>query len=256
MRRLLLILAACGAPHSEPDASTPIEEIDASVDAGEPFDAGHDIEPDAGRTDAGHDAGVELSDAGPCALPSLDWRSASTFAVLVGRGLSGTPDASIVGDVEALSGQPLEGFPPGSIQGRVHVGGAIAQLAHADMGQVYFSASHAPCAQPFDGGSIVYPGVYEARDLRLRSLQLDGDGVYIFRVRTLTVEPGSSLYMRGAKPENVLWIVELSASFGADAGWSGSIVAQSDVTLSNATLKGRVASQIGFVRLENSQVTR
>jgi hypothetical protein len=76
---------------------------------------------------------------------------------------------------------------------------------------------------------------------------LSGDGVYIFQLGSLTVNPGGSVVLAvGAKAANVFWVAT-QATLNSSAAFAGTILSTTSVTFTAATggtkLTGRALAQ-------------
>src|ERR1035437_129981 len=107
-----------------------------------------------------------------------------------------------------------------------------------------------PCLLPSAelGGHTFTPGVYTfAKAATLTGdVTLSGDGVYIFQLGSLTVNPGGSVVLKGAIAANVFWVAT-QATLNSSAAFAGTILSTTSVTFTAAAggtaLTGRALAQ-------------
>ena len=201
-------------------------------------------------------APVELGSAGP-------------FAVLGGSTVTSTGNTIITGDIGLDPGTAVEGFPPGIVNGAIHIGDTEAVNGKADLTTAYNDAA-GRTTNPISvagnlGGQTLPPGLYKSTsslEISSGNLTLDGGGdpnaVWIFQMAaTLTVTSDLQVVLSGeAQAANVFWQVGSSATIGTNAAFSGTILADQSVTLeTGASLNGRALARIAAVTLDNNAVT-
>ena len=194
--------------------------------------------------------------------------TADPFVVLAGSTVTNTGPSVLNGDLGLSPGSAVTGFPPGSVNGSVHVADALALQAQNDLTTAYDVAA----GQPVDvtvsadlGGGTLVPGVYKsATGLSLTgtvTLNAGGDpnAVWVFQAgSTLTTASNSTvLFVNGAQPCNVFWQVGSSATLGTNTTFAGTILALTSVTLQTGTsVDGRVLARNGAVTLDTNVITR
>lgn len=205
--------------------------------------------------------------------PAPGLGSACGFGILAGStvtNVTGTA-TSVSGDVGVWPGSAITGFgPPASITGTLHAGDAVAQTAQGDLTTAYNNAAGAAggaVLAPDIGGVTLPPGVYKTTSAQpslgiTGNLTLDGKGdpnaVWIFQiVSTLTTATGNSqvILIGSAQSKNVIWQVGSSATLGTNTVFTGTIMAQSSITLTTgARLNGRALARTGAVTLDTNTV--
>jgi hypothetical protein len=211
-----------------------------------------------------------LVGAGPAsaaATPPLDLGTAGVYSVLGGESVTNTGATVLNGNVGVSPGTAISGFPPGVVGGTMHAADAHALQAQSDLTTAYNDAAGraADANLPVElGGLTLRGGVYvAASSLGLTGrLTLDGAGdprsVFVFQIgSTLTTASASSIRMiNGAQPCNVFWQVGSSATLGTGSQFTGTIMANTSVTLTTgATVQGRALARTGSVTLDTNVFT-
>lgn len=195
-------------------------------------------------------------------------RTASTYAVLANATVSNTGATAIAGDLGA-SGS-LVGFPPGTIDGALHIGDSAAAQAIADVTSAYVDAEGRmldPLVVSGNiGGSTLLPGLYRAAsslEVSSGDLTLDASGdvdaVFIFQIgSTLGMSSGRRVLLTGgAQDANIYWQVGSSATLGTGSILRGTILADQSITLtSGATVYGRALARSVSVTMDTNTVVR
>lgn len=202
--------------------------------------------------------------AGPLAV---DLTCAEGFAVIAGSTITSTGPSIINGDVAMSPGSALIGFPPGVINGTVHVNDTIANDSKGCLTAAFNDAAgRAPGTSVSGniGGQTLTPGVYTAGSgLAVSSGNLtldaqgDANGVFIFQIpTTFTMTSGLQVVLSGnAQAKNVFWQVGSSATIGTTAIMMGIIMADQSITLeTGAVLNGAVLARIAAVSLDSSTI--
>jgi Ice-binding-like len=90
--------------------------------------------------------------------------TAANFAAVAHTTITNTGPTIVTGDLGVFPGTAIVGFPPGTINGTIHAGDAVAGTAAADALTAYNFAAGEPCDQtlsdPDLGGKTLSPGVY------------------------------------------------------------------------------------------------
>jgi hypothetical protein len=202
--------------------------------------------------------------------------AAANFAVLAAAGISNTATpTAITGDVGEWAGTSLTGFPPGIVNGTIHINDTIAQAGEAALAIAYQDAAgrvgaFTPAVGNV-GGLVFTPGLYRSGSSTAISgggnLTLDAQGdpnaVFIFQIAsTLTTSSGFGVTLTGgAKASQIFWEVGSSATIGVGSHFAGNILANTSITLvSGAVLDGRAlagaVSGTGAVTMDDNTVVR
>ena len=172
--------------------------------------------------------------------------TAANFGVL-----GATPDVTntgptvVTGNVGVWPAASVTGFPPGIVNGTIHLGDAVAQQGQADLTTAYNDAAGRPCPLGNDltgqvlgsGGTVLTltPGVYcfSSRAQLTGDLILNGAGVYIFQVGTqLTTASASSITLtNGASACGVWWQVGSTAVLGTTTSLAGNVLALTSINV-------------------------
>jgi len=207
--------------------------------------------------------GAALAAEAPVALGS-----ASTYAALAGTSITviSTEATTISGDLGVSPGNDVTGFPPATLDGKIHAGDRAAALAQTDLAAAYnniVGRSNAPTALAGNiGGMTLPPGLYKSNgsliissgDLTLDA-QGDSNAIFIFQVAsTLTTRAGHKVILAGgAKADNIFWQVGASATFGTNSVFQGNVIALDSITInSGASFGGRALARRGSVTLDAS----
>ena len=195
--------------------------------------------------------------------------SAANFAVLAGSTVTSSGATTVNGDLGLWPGTAVTGFPPGMVNGTMHVNDPTAQAAQDDLTIAFLDAagrSTAPMVVAGNiGGQTLAPGLYRAAStLAISSgdLTLDGQGdinaVFIFQIGSdfTTTSGRQVILIGGAQSANVFWQVGTSATIGTTSGMKGNILADQSISiLTGATLDGRALARIAAVTLQGNRIT-
>lgn len=198
--------------------------------------------------------------------PSGILGSAQPFAVLaavsVDNAFGGT---TVTGDVGVSPGATVTGFPPGTIDGDVHAGDAVAAAAMRDAVIAFETLRGMTPTVNLTGqelgGKTLCPGIYRfdgdahlAGDLVLTA---DGDpnAFWVFQIAgDFVMDTGATIPVDDAN--TVFWAISGSAEFGTTCEASGTYIAMSEVVHQSATvLPGRTIALTGSVALADCVVT-
>ncbi|WP_331767692.1 ice-binding family protein [Embleya sp. NBC_00896] len=213
-------------------------------------------------------ADVSVTTLGGTTSASDAYTYLGRFAVLGGQSVTNTGLTTVTGDLGVSPGVSVTGFPPGQVNGTIHISDADAVQAHADLVATYDDAvGRIPDASISGdlGGLTLTPGVYNAvSSIGLTgTLTLDAEGDrnadWIFQIgSTLTTATASGVLLtNGATARNVIWLIGSSATLGTDTALAGRVLAQTSITLNaGTTVNGQVLARDGSVTLDNNSVTR
>ena len=197
----------------------------------------------------------------------LNMGSTAHFTVLAGAGITFAGAAystTNVGDIGTFPTTTITGLGNVVLIGTNHAGDAITQNAKIDLVTAYNDAvgRSASVSYPaiFDlGGLILTNGVYhEPSSFGITgTLTLDAQGdpnaVWIFQAGSTLITASSSrvALTNGAQARNVFWQVGTSATLGTSSIFKGTILAQTDITMTTgATMEGRALAQDGAVTID------
>lgn len=194
----------------------------------------------------------------------------ASFAVLANTTVTNTGLTVVTGNVGLSPGTSVTGFPPGTVSGSIHAGDAVAGSAQADLTSAYANATARTAAflpSADIGGQVITPGVYKpiasspslsiSGNVTLNG-QNDPNSVFIFQMAsTLTAGVNSTVTLtNGANACNVFWQVGSAATIDTGSNFSGTILAQSSITLgTGATVQGRALARTGAVTLDTNAVS-
>lgn len=215
-----------------------------------------------------HDGGKTLPDGRVVTYVSLG--TAGSFVVLSGETITNTGFTVINGNVGLYPGSGITGFPPGVVNGVVHVTDAVAAKAKKDLNDAYADASGrsgAPVALSGDlGGKTLFPGLYvSATSIELTSGDLvldamgDEDAIWVFQIGTTFVSNvGRKVLLTGnARHDNIFWNVGTSATIGVDSVMVGNFLTQISISVqTGASMEGRFLTQTGSVTFDSNTVNR
>ena len=200
--------------------------------------------------------------------------AAANFAVLAAATVTNTATpTTVTGDLGIWPGTSMTGFPPGIVNGTIHVNDTTAEAGEAALAIAYNNAAgrtgaFTPAVGNI-GGLTFTPGLYRSGTSTAISgggnLTLDAGGdpnaVFIFQIAsTLTTSSGFGItLMGGAKPSQIFWEVGSSATIGTGSQFYGTILANTSITLvSGARLNGRAlagaVSGTGAVTMDDNTV--
>jgi hypothetical protein len=279
-----IVAAGCGADAVIDDvASAP----DASGGQEPEASGGQQLAAPAGNLDGGPatyvdlDGGVSpldatkpatdaktLPDGAPVTYVSLG--TAGNFVVLSGQTVTNTGFTIINGNVGLYPGSSITGFPPGVVNGVVHISDAVAAKAKEDLNAAYTDASKrsgAPIPLSGDlGGMTLHPGLYvSATSIELTSGDLtldalgDENAIWVFQVGTTFVSMVNRkvILVGNARHDNVFWNIGSSATIGVGSVMVGNFLTQTSITVqTGASMEGRFLTQVGSVTFDSNKVNR
>lgn len=196
---------------------------------------------------------------------------ASNLAVLAGSGVTSTGATTITGDLGLSPGSSVGGFPPGILNGTLHINNAIANQAKLDLTAAYNDAAGRTSTDIVTlsgniGGLTLTPGLYKSTSsLAISSgdLTFDAKGnanaVFIIQIAsTLTTTSGRKVILSGgALASNIFWQVGTSATFGTTSVFKGTVMAMQSITLNTgATLDGRALARTGAVTMAGNTIVK
>ncbi len=167
--------------------------------------------------------------------------TADSFAVIAGSTVTGP--GIVTGNLGLSPGSSVTGFPPGVLNGILHVANPTAVQAQNDVLSAINSLASEIVTSTIPtelGGTTRNPGVYNSAagtfgitgTVTLDALG-DPNAVFIFKSTTTLITAGSSIVLlsNGAQACNVFWYVGSSATLGANSVFKGNILALTSATL-------------------------
>jgi hypothetical protein len=198
--------------------------------------------------------------------------TAANFAAVAATTITNTGPTVVTGDLGVFPGTAVVGFPPGTVNGAIHAGDAVADTAAADALTAYNQAAGEPCdftlSNPDLGGATLLPGVYcfTSTSVGLTgTLTLDAGGnpgaAWLFKTGSTLITASNSavVLIGGATPcnnNNITWQVGSSATLGSATSFVGNILASASVTLnSGAVSTGSLYGNTGAVTMDTNTVS-
>lgn len=189
----------------------------------------------------------------------------SNFTVIAGASVTNTGGTVITGDLGLSPGTSIGGFPPGILNGTLHINTAIANQAKLDLVTAFNDAAARTAGDMVTlsgniGGLTLTPGLYKSTstlaissgDVTFDALG-NADAVFIIQIAsTFTTTPGRKVILAGgAQAKNIYWQVASSATFGTTTVMKGTVMAQESITFdTGATLQGRALARTGSVTMD------
>jgi hypothetical protein len=220
-------------------------------------------------------------DPGPAGA-SPDLKSASTYGIIAGAGVTLNGTARINGDLAinpATAGSPTG---TGTVSGTIHNGDAQSNQAQIDQNAAFteastrvrpivctvagdLSAAQGACAgvTPSTPGPTYGPGLYNSSSTLAVSatITLDAgnnpDAVFIFRMGSaLTTATNSTVQLAGlAQAKNVWWVAPAGATIGVTSVFVGTVLSDAAVVVDNGTMvAGRLFSHTAGATVETGSI--
>ena len=195
----------------------------------------------------------------------------SGLAVLAGSAITNTGATVITGDLGLSPGSSVGGFPPGILNGTLHINDVIANQAKLDLTAAYNDAAGRTATDMVTlsgnlGGLTLTPGLYKSTSsLAISSgdLTFDAKGnanaVFIIQIAsTLTTTSGRKVILSGgALASNIFWQVGSSATFGTTSVFKGTVMAMQSISFNTgATLDGRALARTGAVTMAGNTIVK
>ncbi|MEJ7861181.1 MAG: ice-binding family protein, partial [Pyrinomonadaceae bacterium] len=196
---------------------------------------------------------------------ALDFRTATSFAVLAEKSITDNGFSKVGGDVGVTSeAAEIKGLNRNNVKGMLRSGGG-EDKTKKNFSDSFSAINQLPCTEVADtnlGGRTFTPGVFclSSADLAgqlILNADNNANGVFIFRLAgSLTAQSGSDmLLMNEAKAHNVFFLANDSATVGEGSNFRGSILAKNNINVrSGSIITGRTLSLNGSVELENATV--
>lgn len=202
---------------------------------------------------------------------SVALAGASNLAVLAGSSISNTGATNITGDLGLSPGTSVGGFPPGILNGTLHINDAIANQAKLDLTSAYNDAAGRTCTDIVTlagniGGLTLTPGLYKSTStLAISSgdVTFDAKGnpnaVFIIQVASaFTTTSGRQVILSGgAQASNIFWQIGSSATFGTTSVLKGTFLVMQSITFdTGASLDGRALTRTGAVVMAGNAIVK
>ena len=202
---------------------------------------------------------------------SIALAGATNLAILAGSGITNTGATVITGDMGLSPGTSVGGFPPGILNGTLHINDAIANQAKLDLTAAYNDAAGRTATDIVTlsgniGGLTLTPGLYKSTStLALSSgdVTFDAKGnasaVFIIQIASaLTVTSGRKVILAGgALASNIFWQVGSSATFGTTSSFKGTIMAMQSISFNTgASLTGRALARSGAITMSGNTIVK
>jgi hypothetical protein len=168
-------------------------------------------------------------------------------------------------------GTSVGGFPPGILNGTLHINDATANQAKLDLTSAYNDAAGRTCTDIVTlsgniGGLTLTPGLYKSTSsLAVSSgdVTFDAKGnanaVFIIQIAsTPTTTSGRQVILSGgAQAANIFWQVGSSVTFGTTSVFKGTVMAMQSITFdTGATLDGKALARTGTVILAGNTIVK
>jgi uncharacterized repeat protein (TIGR01451 family) len=210
---------------------------------------------------------IGIQSSASAATAPVPLGTAANYAVLAGSTVTNTGPTTVNGDLGLSPGTSVTGFPPGQVNGAIHVADSAASQAQTDLTAAYNDAAARPVTATIPvelGGTTVTPGVYGSAagtfgitgTLTLDA-QGDPDAVFIFEAAsTLITAAASNVNLaNGARASNVFWVVGSSATLGTNSTLMGNVLALASITVTTGTtIDGRALARNGAVTLDSNTI--
>lgn len=199
-------------------------------------------------------------------------KSVGTYGIMATSAITNTGFSIINGDVSLDPGTSMTGFPPGVVNGTIHINDTESAQARLDLLAAYNFAKGKPAGTTIAAGADlgalyplgIPPGTYTSGSTMLVStdLVLDGggnaDAVWVFQVGSSLTTGANVTVTGGAQAKNIFWVPTLDATIGVGTTFTGTIVSGRDVTaVTGSTVNGRIlagATTAGTIALQTAVV--
>ena len=198
--------------------------------------------------------------------------SASTFGIMATSAITNAGNSVINGDVSLDPGTSMTGFPPGVVNGAIHINDAESAQARADLLVAYNFAKTLPPGTTINAGEDlgalyplgIPPGTYTSGSTMSVATPLvldaggDADAVLVCQIGSSLTTGASVSLANSAQAKNVFWVPTSDATIGVGTIFYGTIVAGRDTTgVTGAVINGRIltgAITAGTIALDTNTV--
>jgi hypothetical protein len=197
--------------------------------------------------------------------------ASSSFAVICGAEVTNTGATVITGDLGLSPGTSIGGFPPGTLNGALHINDSLANQAKRDITTAYNDAAGRVAAEIVTlsgniGGLTLTPGLYKSTSsLAISSGDVtfdakgDANAVFVIQIASsLTTTSGRKVILAGgALPSNIFWQVGSSATFGTTSVFKGVVIVMETISFNTgATLDGSAMARTGSITMDANTIVR
>ncbi len=187
--------------------------------------------------------------------------TASNFTLFTADGaFTNTGESTITGDIGTNLGA-FSGFPPGVVNGQIHVVDATSLQAAADVIAAYDFLTGVACdttiGLTLGNNQILTPHVYclggaatSLNDTLFLNAQGNASALFIFKINgALTTNKFSNIILiNSASLDNVYWQINGALEVGDSAVFRGTVLANGAINLLlNSSLEGRGLSRAGAI---------
>jgi hypothetical protein len=166
----------------------------------------------------------------------------------------------------------MTGFPPGVVNGTIHINDTQSAQARIDLLVAYNTLKNlapgttisagADLGALYPGPAGIPPGTYTSGSTMLVSTPLllngDANAVWVFQIGSSLTTSANVTLTGGALAKNVYWVPTLDATIGVATTFHGTIVSGRDVTaVTGSTINGRIlagATTAGTIALQAAVV--
>lgn len=195
----------------------------------------------------------------------------ANLAILAGESVTNLGATVITGDLGLSPGTSVGGFPPGVLNGTLHINTETAVQAKLDLTAAYNDAAARVSTDIVTlsgnmGGLTLTPGLYKSTSsLAISSGDLtfdakgDANAIFIIQIASsLTTTSGRQVILKGgASAANIFWQVGSSATFGTTTVFKGTVMAMESITFNTgATLDGRALAHTGSIVMEANTIVK
>jgi len=194
-----------------------------------------------------------------------DLGSTSSFGLFTAVGaFNNIGETNATGDIGTNAGA-FTGFPPGTVDGQIHVADATSAQAATDVAIAYTNLSGITCdttlITPLGNGQILTPGVYclTIASTLNGDLTLDGqdnpDALFIIKINgALSASTFSNVILiNSASWSNVYWQIGGQFDLGDGSVFNGTAIVDGAINLyEGSSVFGRALSRAGAISLFNN----
>lgn len=202
---------------------------------------------------------------------SVNLGTAGNIAILAGQAVTNTGATVITGDLGLSPGTSVGGFPPGILNGTLHINTETSIQAKLDITAAYNDLAGRISTDIVTlsgnmGGLTLTPGLYKSTSsLAISSGDLtfdakgDVNAVFIIQIASsLTTTSGRQVFLTGgASASNIYWQVGSSVTFGTTSVFKGTIIAMESITFNTgASLEGRALARTGTIAMQANTIVK